>query len=59
MPKEFAQLNGIDCDKYDLRLVDEDGDECIVQDLNLCDEDAHVEINDQNLLSCQGWSMAK
>jgi hypothetical protein len=31
----------------------------VVQDIDLCDQDAHVELTDQSLLSCQGWSLAQ
>lgn len=47
------ELNGIPCDAYDVRIVDEDGDECVVSAVALCgDKDAWV-IDDDDLLSCQ------
>lgn len=46
-------LTGIPCDKYDVRLVDEDGDECEVRRVPLCaDHDSWV-IRDDDLLKCQ------
>jgi len=50
---ESFHLNAIPCDAYDVRIVDEDGDECVVGGVALCaDKDAWV-INDDDLLSCQ------
>jgi hypothetical protein len=47
------ELHGIPCDDYDVRLVDEDGDECVVGGVTLCaDDDAWV-ITDEDLLTCQ------
>lgn len=48
-------LTDIDCDLWDIRLVDEDGDECIVEQVALCDEDAVWKITDDDLLECEGW----
>ena len=49
---EFT-LHDIPCDAYDVRLVDEDGDECVVNAVALCaDKDAWV-IEDKDLLACQ------
>lgn len=46
-------LNAIPCDAYDIKLVDEDGDECVVSAVALCaDKDAWV-IEDEALLACQ------
>jgi hypothetical protein len=50
--EEFT-LHSIPCDAYDVRLVDEDGDECVVNAVALCaDKDAWV-IQDSDLLACQ------
>jgi len=50
---ESFTLHGIPCDAYDVRLVDEDGDECVVEAVALCaDEDAWV-IDNSDLLGCQ------
>jgi hypothetical protein len=46
-------LTDIPCDAYDVRIVDEDGDECIVAAVALCaGKDAWV-IDDSDLLACQ------
>jgi hypothetical protein len=52
---QAVKFEGIECNKYDLRLIDEDGDECVVQDIDLCLEDAQWELTNDNLLACQGW----
>ena len=36
---ENFELNGIPCDDYDVRVVDEDGDVCIVGGVTLCGDD--------------------
>lgn len=51
--EESFKLHGIPCDDYDVKLVDEDGDECVVEGVSLCaDSDAWV-IDDEDLLTCQ------
>lgn len=46
-------LTGIPCDKYDVRLVDEDGDECVVEDVAVCADRESWKISDKDLLGCQ------
>ena len=46
------RLNGIPCDDYDVRIVDEDGDACILREVTMCDNEA-VAITDEDLLGCQ------
>jgi hypothetical protein len=48
-------LTGIEPNKYDIKLVDEDGDECIVEGVKL-GADQEVDISDKNLLNCQNSS---
>ena len=48
-------LTDIDCDVWDIRVVDEDGDECEIRDVALCDESAIWKITDDELLACEGW----
>ncbi len=45
-------LRGVDCDYYDVRLVDEDDDVCVVNKVRLCGETAWT-ITNESLLSCQ------
>ncbi|NMC70809.1 MAG: hypothetical protein GYA57_12180 [Myxococcales bacterium] len=42
------------CDTYDIKLVDEDGDECTVMHQPLCSDNAWLITNDE-LLSCEGY----
>ncbi len=46
-------LRNIDCDHYDVRLVDEDGDECVVQDVELCGDHTTWRITNKILLACE------
>lgn len=45
-------LTGVPCDSYDVRLVDEDGDECIVAEVDICTNNGWVISND-DLLDCE------
>jgi hypothetical protein len=47
-------LTDIACGKYDVRLVDELGDECVVPDQNFCQTDVAWEFSNASLLKCQG-----
>lgn len=47
------KLNGIPCDDYDVKLVDEDGDECVVGAVALCGKSDAWVISDDDLLTCQ------
>lgn len=46
-------LTDIPCRAYDVRLVDEDGDECIVEDVGICSSDNTWTITDKDLIGCQ------
>jgi hypothetical protein len=48
-------LTDIECDLWDIKVVDEDGDECEIRGVALCDEDAVWKITDDELLECEGW----
>ena len=52
---ESFTLTNIACDLYDIKLVDEDGDECIVEDVDLCKTNNVWTITNKQLLSCQGF----
>jgi len=47
------KLSGVPCDSYDVRLVDEDGDECVVREVDLCAGSETWVITDEDLLTCQ------
>ncbi len=53
---ESFTLTHIDCDDYDIRIVDEDGDECVVEEVNLCGDDTVWKITDKILLKCENQS---
>ena len=46
-------LTDIECNKYDIKIVDEDGDECVVTGVSLCDDAAVWNITDERLLKCE------
>lgn len=46
-------LHGIPCDKYDVRVVDEDGDACVIEKVPLCGASDEWTITDDDLLGCQ------
>jgi len=47
-------LTGIDCDDYDIKVVDEDGDECVIEEVSLCGDESYWKITDKALLECEG-----
>jgi hypothetical protein len=51
-------LKGVPADKYDVKLVDADGDECVVEDVKIAADEA-VHITDQNLIGCQAETEAE
>jgi len=50
-------LNQIEPGKYDMKIVDEDGDECVLASLKL-GQNKVVDITDENLLNCQSQTEA-
>lgn len=50
---EAFSLKQIPCDSYDVKLVDEDGDECVVEEVDICGGAAKWVITNKNLLGCQ------
>lgn len=50
---ETFTLRRIPCDRYDIRLIDEDQDACVIRDVPLCGDTDHWEITDETLLACQ------
>jgi hypothetical protein len=49
---ERFTLKGVPCGSYDVKLVDEDGDECEVSDVDICGNGGW-NINSDDLLECQ------
>ncbi|MGB0132875.1 hypothetical protein [Dokdonella sp.] len=50
---EQFTLTGIPCDEWDVRVVDEDGDECVIESVGLCADTDKWVISDSDLLACQ------
>ena len=48
-------ITGIPCDSYDIKVVDEDGDECIIEAVDLCRDNSYWKITDKDLLECEGY----
>jgi hypothetical protein len=53
---ETFTLTGVPCDTYDVRLVDEDGDECIVRGVAICGEDQGWVLDDSELTACEAFT---
>lgn len=51
---ESFTITDIPCDAYDLKLVDEDGDQCIIMDVDLCNDDSEWVIDQSVLANCGG-----
>jgi hypothetical protein len=52
-PGETFTLSKIPCNSWDVRLVDEDGDECVVGGVDICGASDTWVINSKDLLACQ------
>ena len=48
-------IHSIPCDTYDIKVVDEDGDECIIEQVPLCRDHSFWKITDKDLLECEGY----
>ena len=51
-PGDVLELSGIECGSYDIRVVDEDSDECILDTVDLCLDNAVWRIDDLELAAC-------
>ncbi len=47
-------LRNIPCDDYDVKLVDEDGDQCVVNAVNMCNDNSVWTITNELLADCAG-----
>jgi hypothetical protein len=54
-PGEVLTLTGIDCDLYDVKIVDQEGDACILEEVDLCEGQSVWKITDEDLLECEGY----
>lgn len=50
---ESFTVKSIPCDTYDVKLIDEDGDECVVEEVDICGGSEQWTITNQILLGCQ------
>jgi hypothetical protein len=48
-------LTHIACNLYDVKLVDEDGDECVVEEVPMCKDHTHWEVTNDLLTRCEGY----
>lgn len=55
---EAFTLTDIACSDYDVKLVDEDGDECVIEDVDLCGGKEVWQVTSAALLACQGFGEA-
>ena len=53
LPGEALEVSGIQCGTYDIRIIDEDLDECILPSVDLCVDNAIWRISDLELAACQ------
>lgn len=51
-PGEAVVIGGIECDDYDIRIIDEDSDECVIDDIDLCLTNESWVIDDSTLVDC-------
>jgi hypothetical protein len=54
-PGESFTLRNIPCDLYDIKLIDEEGDECVVTGVEVCKNDQSWVITSEDLAACQGY----
>lgn len=55
-PGEAFKLTKIPCATWDVKLVDEDGDECVVESVDICANSETWTITSKDLLRCQAAS---
>ena len=56
LPGESITIDFIDCDFYDVRVVDEFGAVCDILDIELCFDDAEWVITESELASCPAFA---
>ena len=50
------ELHKVPCDTFDVKLVDEDGDECVVESVDICGSKEGWVITSKDLIACEGAS---
>ncbi|MDX2093072.1 MAG: hypothetical protein SFX73_34840 [Kofleriaceae bacterium] len=51
-PGDVLELSNIECDTYDIRVIDDTDAECVLDSVDLCLDDAVWIINDAELVFC-------
>lgn len=54
-PGEAFTLENVPCDLYDVKLIDEDDDECVITEVEICKADQSWVVTSEDLASCQGY----
>lgn len=50
------ELHKVPCDSYDIKLIDEDGDECVIGGVDICASKEGWVITNDELLDCESKS---
>jgi hypothetical protein len=50
---ESFTVNHLPCDLYDVKIVDDEGDECIYEEVQLCAGTTHWRLTDKDLEGCE------
>jgi hypothetical protein len=56
LPGEMTEISVFDCNDYDLRLVDDEGEECVLERIELCFQDEDWVLDDTALALCTIFS---
>ena len=48
-------LTDIPCGEYDIKVVDDDGDECEIENIPMCQDQTVWDLTNKELLSCEGF----
>lgn len=54
-PNTAATLSDVPCNVYDVKLVDQDGDECIVAGVEVCSGNHEWVVTSEDLAVCEGY----
>ena len=56
VPNDTFTITNIHCPRYDMKVVDEDGDVCVIRSFPLCGGEYRLRVDDGSLLACEaGW----
>jgi hypothetical protein len=54
-PGASFTLKEIPCNTYDIKVVDDDGDECMIKGQKFCGHEVTWDLSDDELLGCEGY----